>query len=896
MSLCPLPYPGRPKLVVPRVSDRRIREDLYDMTDASLRPWRGYPEVDWIASLPPEIVQHTATGARLREQYGVEVMTPPGRRKVIGFLIRRGDWYCLIVPDSASKEADDGTNDFVELLVRLLDRIKPGMLAVAEFKRAVRSFSYGGQTFQALRRQRCTVVEGGTVWLDPWAPDAELMFGVKTIGSSADRAGTTERLLHGQLHDLERGRWPFDELYLPDGYRVARDSEGRLTGRPELVSKEASVVRKLIQLGASDLSEAEIADKIGPRLVAPRATLQRRRATGDNSVFVMVSELAYPEVAIKKRFARYLDAWATGTYRVEYTNPTYSEQARGISAHRDSGDPRDRGRFVFEIDLGGKISGLSKATVEEARRRRVHRETADRTPTGAATHGRARKPLTGMPDWDTDRHNHHVGGERKDYYSILERPLADSYDDSGRRKGWRKGSAQVQAVASSAELHVDMARAIRSIDPDSHGSPAPAPARARFVSHDARAHEQRRKEVQDRIDLLKGRIKSCVTQAADAKAAGDEDGFTQYDEARREYTDELKDLEATLRTDVAVINDPPSSEEVGFTSLAAVVAGLERFPSQAPVELCEAIAHFIRRLRFTWTPNVIHWTADLVLQLESGELCIDLSGSVPNRKNNSAPNHCRKERTEELARLYLDEGQSLDEVASASRLRDGHEIERRLRSWLEPKLPSKGLRAALLDCPIADVRRVLWAHLTRSPVPDGIDMRWAKHVARIYMSDSTWSYCWAGDTHVFRRQAVNIVTATGPNESMAIDDLVEALSSPIGKVRTLLDEYSVGSTNRTRPYGPTLERTLPWGKQCTLPREDRRVRARHCAHCGEAALHVLRVPELPGDLLCTACRRPATGPRIPFPEEYLLPWAGPRGTGSGRLLGPLSGTTLALDT
>ena len=73
--------------------------------------------------------------------------------------------------------------------------------------------------------------------------------------------------------------------------------------------------------------------------------------------------------------------------------------------------------------------------------------------------------------------------------------------------------------------------------------------------------------------------------------------------------------------------------------------------------------------------------------------------------------------------------------------------------------------------------------------------------------------------------------------------------------------------------------------------KDRKVRARKCPFCHTRTLtHVVRVPEVLGGMLCTACRRSPHTPTVVFPEDYLRMWVGPRGVGLGKNGGPGVGT------
>ena len=180
--------------------------------------------------------------------------------------------------------------------------------------------------------------------------------------------------------------------------------------------------------------------------------------------------------------------------------------------------------------------------------------------------------------------------------------------------------------------------------------------------------------------------------------------------------------------------------------------------------------------------------------------------------------------------------------------------------------------------------------------PD-VDAAFAERIARTYANPETrWTMAWAGDTHVLGRLAVAYVhDAADPERGVRNDDLIAhlGLDPTRAKDRRHVNRLSVWSPSQGGAplFAPCLERVPYTGRDGDLTTlwtrwtatGDMRVRLRWCDTCeARTARHVLRVPEVPEGVLCPICRHTPGDLRTTYPERYLLDWAGPRGSGSGR--------------
>lgn len=218
-------------------------------------------------------------------------------------------------------------------------------------------------------------------------------------------------------------------------------------------------------------------------------------------------------------------------------------------------------------------------------------------------------------------------------------------------------------------------------------------------------------------------------------------------------------------------------------------------------------------------------------------------------------------------------------------------------------LTTKGLRAAAMDCPIPEVRQIIWAeHVARTEgsvfkVPDGLDPAYASHIRDVYTSDREWALSWMTDNPGRARHAIEMCQAvTNIDEGVEWDDLVAGCGKGLneGGIRYFKEELirgkgatSDGPDRFRLVYDPVLEAVGTLHNKVA----NRRVRARRCPYCAKRTLtHIVRVPEVLGGMLCTECRRSPHTPTVVFPEAYMRTWVGPRGVGMGRNGGPGPGT------
>jgi len=114
-------------------------------------------------------------------------------------------------------------------------------------------------------------------------------------------------------------------------------------------------------------------------------------------------------------------------------------------------------------------------------------------------------------------------------------------------------------------------------------------------------------------------------------------------------------------------------------------------------ELRAALRRTVRDMGLRPRGLVVDWEAELEVGGPRGRLRVQVSGTVPNRRAGIR-------RDEVLAERFLADGLEVAAVAAEGVWGDPKAVERRIQRWLAARMPSKGLRAALVDCPVAPTR------------------------------------------------------------------------------------------------------------------------------------------------------------------------------------------------
>lgn len=350
------------------------------------------------------------------------------------------------------------------------------------------------------------------------------------------------------------------------------------------------------------------------------------------------------------------------------------------------------------------------------------------------------------------------------------------------------------------------------------------------------------------------------------------------------------DNAANLRTKLAGLTPPepaptvlPPGTTADLGDAAVALAALARCEAEGSDALHQALARLIVDLRTNITPFAVEVSFSLRLPTTGGPLLLGPATFVlPNtRKINKAA------RLAAMVDFYFLQGLSWDVIGQ--RVTRAPELaQSQVRKHLAETFPelSAGARTAILNCPIAETRRVVWHALTGTGAVDHLPAAWVAHVKDIYLTAMPRRKGWAHDSHDLRRAVIThiLTNQIDPEDGVLVSEIATATGYSVHRI-TRLTEPTASTTGMD--YQPSYERVpdSTWGPSRAT--KESRIRARMCPWCGtRTATHPLRVPECPDDLICTACHRMPSDPNIVFPAEYLEPWPVPTEQQFGDDAGP----------
>ncbi len=151
--------------------------------------------------------------------------------------------------------------------------------------------------------------------------------------------------------------------------------------------------------------------------------------------------------------------------------------------------------------------------------------------------------------------------------------------------------------------------------------------------------------------------------------------------------------------------------------------------------------------------------------------------------------------------------------------------------------------------------------------PDDFDHdRFNAHIRQSWPKDVAWANKMYNLTNPKRQELTDLVAAIGGRIRM---DQAEASCRKLKIVRTDLYPLSTAnvSANPAIPdWQPSVRRTGSWDRSTST--SESYLDSIPCPKCGLPATAVVRVPEVPGSLLCRACLISPALPDLPFPPMY----------------------------
>lgn len=908
-----------------RESDANAYSPMDELMRLGLSPYSGIiPGVETVMQHGAKLVERTVEADALRTRYNATTLYGGRGRKVVGYwFVIEGTGFLLSMFSATSTNLDE-QNDFTQHLTSLIKQHKIANLYTGPVTRLVRSAGHGQSLLAALKLAGTRVVPHGRMPVDftERPGDAENQFRKWIEESVSDRNYTVERLTTGALAKAARGYWPKAEEALPAlGYKFSPEVKMR-NGRPAgFVIPDAAmvpVVRDLLTWGASDMTDEEIVEKLATVHKWGSATLRQRLKNPKATI----KDALHPVNALRSIWTQ-LDVFETGKYfyksRAAIEQDKLSVEAKEryevvgqmvfvtheISFHHDY--TNEKGEMVLP---NGRW--VDDKILKACKRKRARSVEATVAPKVAARHSddRDRKPLVGLSEWEDEQHQYALSAMFHDSYKLVRRTLENSVWND-RRAGWRADKLETLATIQPAALHRSLAEAIISALSE-RGTQYKRPGATADASS-KRAAQNAKRIASERLALASKRVRAAAiklevaaelieTDATPANRSGYTAALSEKNAADYELraaeqavaaaSETLDGSQPLTRTAEAVVGD-----------LAAAMRVLRDCETRAPAKLNIALRVMLRDMRFSLSDDNLRVVCSVrILLATSDEGAIELGPvtcEVPNMQRVSG-----EHRREAILAYYLRDGKTYAEIEQLVGV-SSDIIRRRLFEELVDSgfFPSKGLRAAICDCQVPQTRRVIWAEMRarrgaeKVELP-GVSKAFAAHVVATYFDqDTPWSLSWCSDDASMAREAVKVVRAAG-KKGINWTTLLEAVAPDLasgGPVRGLGIEllHGKGTDRRDRcvEFAPVLEHTDNWHAQSN---DTRRVWLRRCTYCETQTLtHVLRVPEVPGGLLCTKCKRADSLPEVKFPEEYLLNWVGPRGYGERKRTQRSVGSTVA---
>ena len=366
--------------------------------------------------------------------------------------------------------------------------------------------------------------------------------------------------------------------------------------------------------------------------------------------------------------------------------------------------------------------------------------------------------------------------------------------------------------------------------------------------------------------------------------------------------------------------------EADFSSLELVIAALLRNPGTAPAPLAHVIRSLIGdtlRWELVAYGTMVAWSATVSLPLRDGTFASRTTGgTVPTSpgssrahlsKRNSQRRHKLPKRVgtagshvDAYAKRFFVDGCSLTQIEEDRGISihggSAGTVYRLLREWLMAHgVASMDLARAALDVPVLTSRRALYETLVGDggALLDPFDV----FIGDVYRNgiplpqedggvrrQLAWGVLWCAAPMLSERRVYAALKAQPrPGSRMVASTVADIAGVPyttsgarreVGRGMSLLDIANGGRPRRSKgDAGPVLPLFLgkDWEKRDPRPPEDKHVWLHDCPHphCHGHLLPV-PVPEVPGGLLCDACRRLPHNDLVVFPMEYLLPWSGGR--------------------
>ena len=648
---------------------------------------------------------------------------------------------------------------------------------------------------------------------------------------------------------------------------------------------------------------------------------------------ILVADL--PEASragIAKNFfsERWVSAWRTGTFTKDVpvkigTMSKLDLADYGVTPVLDKRNKVIAYRCTIKVPLPDGGWGVSDEEWAEVLRRTKPMKDMPRNVSGMVL------PLSGGLPWYADTSQYAIK-TRNNNYVLVSRAAACATHPDGTHRSWQDAKGERVAGARATDFHASLGsaviRALLALEQEVEPLVLSVPSPRRTSTLDE-TDPDRLRTLEDRLGKAKTQVDGARDSLNEARGAHK---VEQSEESAEEVVaceealeraktklNELKDERRSLEKRAVATTVTRVSEEAGRVDTATaefVAVALESCLGLAPGWLREACSQLLHDLKIAVIHNIgmrptINWSCTLRLTATDApdgrqrRIEIPLSGSFRAKKN-AANGKPTTNGPENWAWNYFYKGRTFQQIGEDAGI-DGSRkknsfLYKGLSTWLidtNPVVPDIQMRAAALDLPIHEARRVLWSEVTRDDAScRGMQEGYVRHLRTTYAQESPvprWGWC--RDTHDLARAAADVMLAHGG--SAPIYWLAEQLNVSAADLLPLARVNGKRTKDRPVTYKAKLAVspfTKNWSRGAgAKDPSDRILFLRACPHrdCPERvnggqpfASHVLAVPETEDGhgVLCPSCRRlpELRLAHVQFPQAYLRPWRGLLGRAAGR--------------
>lgn len=350
--------PARPQnLFVVRESDEWDLVVFDAMREQTYQPYRSDPTVEAVRKLglTPFDCQGTMIveeslpdGTAARTNVLVETLRR-GRTRALLFCYA-GSWHLWSQASAVSLNADR-VQEFNDILMSVITRLRPCNLRAANFSRLIRSQEQGGLLMNACSGNVDVVWAGSMkfAFTGPEANVGKMLFSMFAMVASMERDWIVQRLQAGRIAQWRRGEWPLGSSTVPFGYRLDKASR-RLVPDEEL----RPVVREMICILAAGGTPRSIVERLG----AVGVTTMRKYLRFGRKV--TVNSVHNPSSLVASLYA-WAPIWINGEYLFRLSCPfTGLDELAGVPVVRESDNPDDAGELQMLVKVALPVGGWAE--------------------------------------------------------------------------------------------------------------------------------------------------------------------------------------------------------------------------------------------------------------------------------------------------------------------------------------------------------------------------------------------------------------------------------------------------------------------------------------------------------------------------------------------------------